>query len=136
VRTIEDVEIPEAPVRDAELTLAQQLIAQISSPTFDPTKYEDDVKKRIETAIEQKLEGQEIAVSPSVPEPGRPGDRPDGGIEGEPRQDAGEATRRQSTHRGCGEAPAELKAVPKKSPKKTAEADEAPVQKRKAGRRS
>src|SRR5678816_4293547 len=70
VRTIEDVEIPEAPVRDAELTLAQQLIAQISSPTFDPTKYEDDVKKRIETAIEQKLEGQEIAVSPSVPEAG------------------------------------------------------------------
>jgi len=68
VRTIRDVDIPEAPVRDAELGLAKQLISQISSPSFDPAKYEDEVKKRIEAAIEKKLEGQEIAVSPSVPE--------------------------------------------------------------------
>jgi len=70
VRSISDVEIPDAPVRDAELALAKQLISQISSPTFDATKYEDEVKKRIEAAIEKKLEGQEIAVSPSVPETG------------------------------------------------------------------
>jgi DNA end-binding protein Ku len=70
VRSIDDVDIPEAPVRDAELTLARQLISQISSPTFDPTKYQDEVKQRIETAIEKKLEGQEIAISPSVPEAG------------------------------------------------------------------
>ncbi|HSC99561.1 MAG TPA: Ku protein [Casimicrobiaceae bacterium] len=68
VRTIRDVDIPEAPVRDAELGLAKQLISQISSQTFDPAKYEDEVKKRIESAIEKKVEGQEIAVSPSVPE--------------------------------------------------------------------
>lgn len=68
VRTIQDVDIPEAPLRDAELGLAKQLIAQISSDTFDPTKYEDEVKKRIESAIEKKLEGQEIAVSPTAPE--------------------------------------------------------------------
>ena len=70
VRSIADVDIPEASVRDAELALAKQLISQISSPTFDATKYEDEVKKRIEAAIEKKLEGQEIAVSPSVPEAG------------------------------------------------------------------
>lgn len=70
VRSIADVEIPDAQVRDAELGLAKQLISQISSDTFDPTKYEDDVKKRIEEAIGKKLEGQEIAVSPSVPEAG------------------------------------------------------------------
>ena len=70
VRSINDVDIPEAPVRDAELTLARQLISQTSSPTFDPTKYQDEVKQRIETAIEKKLEGQEIAISPSVPEAG------------------------------------------------------------------
>ena len=68
VRAIRDVDIPDAPLRDAELGLAKQLIAQISSETFDPTKYEDEVKKRIESAIEKKLEGQEIAVSPSAPE--------------------------------------------------------------------
>ena len=72
VRSIADVDIPEASVRDAELALAKQLISQISSPTFDATKYEDEVKKRIEAAIEKKLEGQEIAVSPSVPEAGAP----------------------------------------------------------------
>jgi DNA end-binding protein Ku len=57
-------------VRDAELGLAKQLISQISTDTFDPTKYDDEVKKRIESAIERKLEGQEIAVSPSAPETG------------------------------------------------------------------
>ena len=68
VRAIRDVDIPDAPLRDAELGLAKQLIAQISSETFDPTKYEDEVKKRIESKNKKKLEGQEIAVSPSAPE--------------------------------------------------------------------
>jgi len=70
VRSIADVDIPETAVRDAELGLAKQLISQISTNAFDPTKYEDEVKKRIESAIERKLEGQEIAVSPSAPESG------------------------------------------------------------------
>ena len=136
VRTIEDVEIPEAPVRDAELTLAQQLIAQISSPTFDPTKYEDDVKKRIETAIEQKLEGQEIAVSPSVPEAGGQVIDLMEALKASLAKMPAKRLAAKAPTEAAAEAPAELKAVPKKSPKKTAEADEAPVQKRKAGRRS
>ena len=136
VRTIEDVEIPEAPVRDAELTLAQQLIAQISSPTFDPTKYEDDVKKRIETAIEQKLEGQEIAVSPSVPEAGGQVIDLMEALKASLAKMPGKRPAAKAPTEAAAEAPAALKAVPKKSPKKTAEADEAPVQKRKAGRRS
>ena len=65
VRTIAELDIEEAPVRDSELALAKQLIAQISSKQFDPTQYEDDVKKRIEAAVQKKVEGQEIAVSPS-----------------------------------------------------------------------
>jgi len=136
VRTIEDVEIPEAPVRDAELTLAQQLIAQISSPTFDPTKYEDDVKKRIEMAIEQKLEGQEIAVSPSVPEAGGQVIDLMEALKASLAKMPAKRPAAKAPTEAAAEAPAELKAVPKRSPKKTAEADEAPVQKRKAGRRS
>jgi DNA end-binding protein Ku len=62
VRTINDVDIESAPVRDNELILAKQLIAQITSDTFDPTAYEDDVKKRIEAAVERKVEGQDISV--------------------------------------------------------------------------
>jgi len=136
VRSIADVDIPEAPVRDAELKLAQQLIAQISSPTFDPTKYEDDVKKRIEAAIEQKLEGQEIAVSPSVPEAG--GQVIDL-MEALKASLAKTATKRPAAKPvpAMGDdTSAELKAAPKKSPKKAAGTDEAPPQKRRAGKRS
>jgi DNA end-binding protein Ku len=50
VRSLADVGIEEAPVRDNELALAKQLIAQISSDQFDPGAYEDDVKKRIEAS--------------------------------------------------------------------------------------
>lgn len=68
VRTITDVGVEEAPVRDTELALAKQLIGQISSKQFDPSAYEDDVRKRIETAVQKKVEGEEIAISPSAPE--------------------------------------------------------------------
>jgi len=57
-------------VRDTELALAKQLIAQISSKQFDPNRYEDEVRKRILAAVEKKVAGQEIAISPSAPETG------------------------------------------------------------------
>ncbi|HXX86542.1 MAG TPA: Ku protein [Casimicrobiaceae bacterium] len=68
VRAIADVGIEEAPVRDTELKLAKQLIGQISSKKFDPTAYEDEVKKRIEAAVQKKVDGEEIAISPTAPE--------------------------------------------------------------------
>ena len=70
VRTIKELEIEEAPVKDNELALAKQLIAQISSKEFDPSQYEDDVRKRIEASVQRKVEGKEIAISPSEPEQG------------------------------------------------------------------
>jgi DNA end-binding protein Ku len=69
VRSIAEVEIEQAPVKDAELALAKQLIAQISADRFDPSHYKDDVKERIEAAIEQKVQGQEIAVAATPGEP-------------------------------------------------------------------
>ena len=70
VRDISDVDIESAPVKDTELALAKQLIGQISSDTFDAKQYEDDVRKRIETLIEKKVEGEQIAISPSEPQTG------------------------------------------------------------------
>jgi DNA end-binding protein Ku len=70
VRQISEVGIETAPVKDSELALAKQLIAQISSKAFDPTQYEDDVKKRIEAAVQKKVDGEEIAISPTAPEAG------------------------------------------------------------------
>ena len=70
VRTILDLDIETAPVKDSELALAKQLIAQISSKQFDPSQYEDEVTRRIEAAVQRKVDGQEIAISPSAPEAG------------------------------------------------------------------
>jgi DNA end-binding protein Ku len=70
VRTIADIPIETTAVRDGELALAKQLIAQISAEQFDPTQYEDDVRKRIEAAVQKKVDGEQISISPSVQEPG------------------------------------------------------------------
>jgi len=67
VRDISEVEVETAPVKENELALAKQLITQISSKTFDPTQYKDDVKERIEAAVQRKVAGQEIAISPEEP---------------------------------------------------------------------
>jgi DNA end-binding protein Ku len=38
---------------------------QLASPGFDPTKYEDEYRKRALEVIEQKVAGQEIALAPA-----------------------------------------------------------------------
>jgi DNA end-binding protein Ku len=69
VRSIKDIDIPKTEVRDAELKLAQQLIDQQASESFDPAAYTDEVRARIEAAIDQKVKGQEITLA-EAPEPG------------------------------------------------------------------
>ena len=63
VRSIGEIEIPKTEVKDAELKLAQQLIEQQASDKFDPAAYTDDVRVRIETAVQKKVEGQEITMA-------------------------------------------------------------------------
>jgi DNA end-binding protein Ku len=63
VRSIKDIEIPKTEVRDAELKLAQQLIEQQAADKFDPSAYTDDVRGRVEAAIQKKVEGQEITMA-------------------------------------------------------------------------
>jgi DNA end-binding protein Ku len=65
VRVASEIPIGEVEVRDQELKLAMQLIEQISSDVFRPEAYEDDVRKRIQDAIQRKVEGSEIAISPT-----------------------------------------------------------------------
>ena len=69
VRSIKELEIPATEVKPAELKLAQQLIESQATDTFDPSQYTDDVAKRIELAVQQKVEGQEIVMS-EAPEGG------------------------------------------------------------------
>jgi len=69
VRSIKDIDIPKTEVRDAELKLAQQLIEQQTSDKFDPNAYTDEVRTRIEAAVQKKVEGQEITMA-EAPQPG------------------------------------------------------------------
>jgi DNA end-binding protein Ku len=69
VRSIKDIDIPRTEVRDAELKLAQQLIEQQAADRFDPNAYKDEVRERIEAAVQKKVEGQEITLA-EEPQPG------------------------------------------------------------------
>jgi DNA end-binding protein Ku len=69
VRSMRDVDIPKTEVKPAELKLAQQLIEQQSSEKFDPSAYTDEVRTRIEAAVQKKVEGQEITMA-EAPEQG------------------------------------------------------------------
>ncbi len=70
VRKIGDIEIPKTEVKDAELKLARQLIEQQASEAFDPAAYKDEVKERIEAAVQKKVEGQEITMTEEAPQGG------------------------------------------------------------------
>jgi DNA end-binding protein Ku len=47
-------------IRDQERTLAERLISELSGTEFHPENYEDEYRKRVLKAIEQKVAGQEI----------------------------------------------------------------------------
>ena len=120
VRSIEEIGIPATPVRDQELALAQQLIDQISEERFDPAAYKDDVRERIEAAIERKIEGKQIEVAPTLAEPA-------GQV-----IDLMEALRASVQQKAAGKAPVERKAARKAAATPAA----APAQQRaRAGRR-
>jgi DNA end-binding protein Ku len=68
VRPTSEIDIAKTEVKPAELKLARQLIDQQQSEKFDPAAYVDEVRGRIESAIQQKVEGQEISVS-ETPDP-------------------------------------------------------------------
>src|SRR6476646_4998670 len=69
VRSMRDLDIPKTEVKPAELKLAQQLIEQQASEKFEPAAYKDEVRTRIEAAVQKKVEGQEITMS-EAPEGG------------------------------------------------------------------
>ncbi|HET7730458.1 MAG TPA: Ku protein, partial [Usitatibacter sp.] len=124
VRSIKEIEIPQTEVKDAELKLAKQLIDAQTSETFDPKQYTDEVRARVEKAIEQKVEGQEITMT-EAPESG-------GQV-----IDLMEALRASLEKKGAAKAPAkaarEAPAAERKGPKRApAAAEPAPKKVRKA----
>jgi DNA end-binding protein Ku len=70
VRSSSELDVAKPDVKAQELTLARQLIDQQTAEAFDPTAYTDDVRARVEAAIQKKVEGQEISVSEAPVEGG------------------------------------------------------------------
>jgi DNA end-binding protein Ku len=68
VRPASEVDVPKPDVKPQELKLARQLIEQQAGERFDPSAYADEVRARIEAAIQRKVEGQEISISSPTPE--------------------------------------------------------------------
>jgi DNA end-binding protein Ku len=69
VQSVAALGVESVNVRDAELKLARQLIEQQSAETFDPTAFPDEVKARVEAAIQRKVEGKEVTVAEPGPAP-------------------------------------------------------------------
>ncbi len=69
VRSFKEVPVGDAEVKDSELALAKQIVDQLARETFDPTRYEDTVRKRVLELISRKVEdgravGGEVAEAP------------------------------------------------------------------------
>ena len=68
VKSFADVPLgDDVELADNELQLAVQLIEQISNEEFEPDKYEDEVRKRVWAAIQQKVEGKEVTIEEEAP---------------------------------------------------------------------
>ena len=69
VRSLKDLGIEPVAVSGAELQLALALIDQISQDAYDPAQYVDEEKKRILTAIDEKISGKQVVASAHDEEP-------------------------------------------------------------------
>jgi len=68
VRGFGDIELPdEDAFKPGELELAGQLIEQLTKPSFDPAKFEDEYRQSVLAAVERKVAGQEIVAMPAEP---------------------------------------------------------------------
>ena len=64
LRSLDEVPLDKCDINEAELQLAIQIIEQRVSDAFEPEKYEDEYRVKAQALIQQKIEGQEIAVPP------------------------------------------------------------------------
>ena len=65
IRPFSEVPVGDGEIKESELDLAIKLIEQIAADTFVPENYEDEVRARIEEAIQAKVDGAEITAEPA-----------------------------------------------------------------------
>ena len=69
VRDFEEIKdkVATIPAAEVEEQLSLKLIEQLSSNSFDPSKYQDDYAVRVRKAVDQKVAGQEVTIAAQVP---------------------------------------------------------------------
>ncbi len=64
IRDIAEIPVPKTDVKDQELQLAIKVIDQGATDEFEPAKYKDNVRDRMQEQIERKVKGKEITEEP------------------------------------------------------------------------
>src|SRR5688500_3412536 len=67
IRSFDEIEIGDTDVKDNELRMAIQLAEMSASDEFHPENYRDEVKERIRSMIQMKIEGEEITALSEEP---------------------------------------------------------------------
>ena len=60
LRSIDEIDMGDAEVKDSELKMAIQLAEMSTSDAFHPEQYRDEVRDRVRALIQKKIEGEEI----------------------------------------------------------------------------
>lgn len=63
IRSIDELDLGDAVVKDSELKMAIQLAEMSASDEFHPENYRDEVQERIRGVIQQKVEGEEVTLT-------------------------------------------------------------------------
>ncbi|MEM1024864.1 MAG: Ku protein [Myxococcota bacterium] len=63
VQSFDEVPKGDADLKDGELDLAKRIIEQSASEDFRPENYADEVRDRMEAAIQRKMDGQDLTLA-------------------------------------------------------------------------
>ncbi len=69
VKALSEIPLGDADVKPAELELAKRFIDELSSQAFDPTKYKDEYRAKLQEIIDRKVKGEEVALTPAPAAP-------------------------------------------------------------------
>lgn len=67
IRSIDEIELGDAEVKENELKMAIQLAEMSASDEFKPEQYRDEVRDRVRALIQKKIEGEEITSQAEEP---------------------------------------------------------------------
>jgi DNA end-binding protein Ku len=64
LRDLNEIDVAKLAVSEVEINMAEQLVSNLSSPTYDHSKYRDEYKDKVLAAIDNKVAGKQVVISP------------------------------------------------------------------------